>query len=357
MAGIGISTVSLSPANTQNDSSINLIFQAIQSTLIPSIDNFYNLGSFIKSWLAVYAYSFVIKIGLFSTTIISAALSASQTISIPNSGATSASFILSTSSSGQTIAGGLTVTGSFSLTSSFNVSGASSGILQFGVSNTTNSASAGALSYVTVAGTSATGNPIFAWIVNAVQSYCSGINNSASQVWQLCSGAVLGTNVAMQMSTGGILTFPNQPSVLASKSADVSAADSGDGTLVSPVIFDNINNQTGSGYNASTGIYTCPIAGRYRVTGSLLVRSIIANNSSIAIQLNINNGSALIELYNIGMSNMPSGTLVPWGAVTYKAAFNDTLRIQYSVSGNATKNTKTGGDANLGTKICIDFEG
>jgi hypothetical protein len=63
----------------------------------------------------------------------------------------------------------------------------------------------------------------------------------------------------MYIDTNGYVTKPYQPAVTASRSSHVT-------TSMSPIVFDTVTNQTGSNYNASTGLFTAPVAGWYTVS-------------------------------------------------------------------------------------------
>jgi len=68
------------------------------------------------------------------------------------------------------------------------------------------------------------------------------------------------------MSTNNIINnYTAAPSFCANIDASSVSPVSGDGTLYTP-IFDNVSSNIGSGYNASTGIFTVSVPGYYIFT-------------------------------------------------------------------------------------------
>ena len=69
----------------------------------------------------------------------------------------------------------------------------------------------------------------------------------------------------MRISSGGIVTMPNQPAFFGYKSGGGnSTAASGAG------VIDTVGTDVGNNFNTSNGRFTCPVAGRYLVTWTMM---------------------------------------------------------------------------------------
>ena len=69
----------------------------------------------------------------------------------------------------------------------------------------------------------------------------------------------------MRISSGGIVTMPNQPAFFGYKSGGGnSTGASGAG------VIDTVGTDVGNNFNTSNGRFTCPVAGRYLVTWTMM---------------------------------------------------------------------------------------
>jgi hypothetical protein len=69
----------------------------------------------------------------------------------------------------------------------------------------------------------------------------------------------------MRISSGGIVTMPNQPAFFGYKSGGGnSTAANGAG------VIDTVGTDVGNNFNTSNGRFTCPVAGRYLVTWTMM---------------------------------------------------------------------------------------
>lgn len=134
----------------------------------------------------------------------------------------------------------------------------------------------------------------------------------------------------MLISTNGYVTKPYQPAVLATRTTHVT-------TTLSPIIFDNIVNQTGSSYNASTGYFTCPVTGWYFVSFSALL---------------YNMGSASYAYYAINGGQVGPSTIL-YGQFTGSYAIQGAAHLLYC---NAN-DTLSIGFVNNGTNLHSGYIG
>lgn len=114
------------------------------------------------------------------------------------------------------------------------------------------------------------------------------------------------------MEANGRVTMPNQPYYVG---VDRASTYSGTGTVW---VHSTTRVNTGNCMNTSTGVFTCPIAGRYLVMFHVLTRSNAAHN--VAIQ---KNGTAWVAGRDIATSG--EQCTGAWSVVD--CAANDQLRI------------------------------
>jgi len=116
----------------------------------------------------------------------------------------------------------------------------------------------------------------------------------------------------VRMDSGGRVTMPYQPYYVG---VDRASTYSGSGTVW---VHSTTRVNTGSCMNTSTGVFTCPIAGRYLVMFHVLTRANAAHN--VAIQ---KNGTTWVA----GRDITPSGEQCTGAWSVVDCAANDQLRI------------------------------
>ena len=125
----------------------------------------------------------------------------------------------------------------------------------------------------------------------------------------------------MYVDTSGYVTKPYQPSVLAVRSNNITSA-------LNPVIFDNIIDQTGNCYNASTGWFTCPVTGWYLLNFSTIIYSM--GGSSYAF---ISKNGSTYGPTSLGTYSTFSGTYAGQaGSQLVKGAAGDTIGVGWYYS-------------------------
>lgn len=113
----------------------------------------------------------------------------------------------------------------------------------------------------------------------------------------------------LNIDASGRVTMPLQPTFYGYR-------DAGNVTATSVVLHNNIRVNVGSCYNASTGVFTCPIAGVYEI----FVGGHGENSQPVVLQIQLN-GTSITEEYANGAS-YPSVTAF---AIT-SCAVNDQIR-------------------------------
>jgi hypothetical protein len=104
-------------------------------------------------------------------------------------------------------------------------------------------------------------------------SWSFGMSSANSQAFQLSnSGYLHNGSIFFSMSQAGQLNLPGQPAFFAVQSANVINV-TGDGTPYK-VINDTIIFNIGSNYNNSTGIFTAPVTGKYRLSYSSWIQNV-----------------------------------------------------------------------------------
>jgi len=120
-------------------------------------------------------------------------------------------------------------------------------------------------------------------------------NTSASSVyysdslgWTFHTGTILGTTSGTQrmyLTPQGYLRLPYQPS-WGARSLSNTTSSGGTSNANEILRFGETINNTGNHYNSSTGVFTCPVAGRYFVTFSGLYDDSYNNTGAVYIRHN-----------------------------------------------------------------------
>lgn len=117
------------------------------------------------------------------------------------------------------------------------------------------------------------------------------------------------------------------------------------------LVYDN-NGSGGAAYNTSTGIYTVPVAGKYRVTGSTQIGAVTWNVGDTFRAQVLLNGT--LDAQNQWLAQIAAISLAPIVTVsdTVTCAVNDTIQVNYFSSEAGTGST--GAPSNF---ICIELVG
>ena len=144
------------------------------------------------------------------------------------------------------------------------------------------------------------------------------VPSNASVAW------FINNSERMRLNTSGYLTVPNQP-MFAGEHNATEGPTAGDAFVNWTV---NVNTVTAA-WNASTGVYTVPVAGRYFVACSLL-RNTGSGSGGVYLQ---QNGTNVIRLFYCDSGSADSGYAMGSGQTIVDCAINDTLRVVQETSG------------------------
>lgn len=153
------------------------------------------------------------------------------------------------------------------------------------VTNPSDTASSAARETITVGGTSA-GDPTINWNVVGTTDWEMGIDNGDSDKWKLSLGTALGTDDTIVAYTTGEVLKPRNPGFFATINASIPSV-TGDDTAYT-VIFNTETFDTGSNYDATTGVFTAPVDGIYLFTYAINFSGINAAHNSFISDLFIN---------------------------------------------------------------------
>ena len=139
-------------------------------------------------------------------------------------------------------------------------------------------------------------------------------------------------NTALSIDSSGRVSMPNVPAFGARQLSN-SQSSNGNDTANEILVFSSVLYNVGSGYNSSTGVFTCPLAGSYFFTFSGLYDSSYNNQGTAYIRLNGSGSSYSGEKYRGYHHNSGSNYEQISMSGVIVAAVNDTLDIFTGIAG------------------------
>ena len=122
--------------------------------------------------------------------------------------------------------------------------------------------------------------------------------------------------IPMTIDSSGRVTIPAQPSFRAVLITSTN-------TVGNYMVFESVDYNTGNHYNATTGIFTAPVAGRYMVT----VQAFNENNISSQLYVRINNVNKSYSLSYAGSNSSGQQYNMMSQHSVFNLAANDTVRV------------------------------
>lgn len=217
----------------------------------------------------------------------------------------------------------------------------------FTVSNSDNTGTSAAQVRVSVGGGTTSGDPQTSFIVNGVNTWSVGVDNSASDVFSIANNSNLGTNAFQLITTSGAVRWNGQPAFLAYlNSADTNVTGTGTVFQVGSVTaMTEVFDRTGE-FNTN-GTFTSSVDGQYFFAANIQLEGCTIN-SGIEIQIitlnrtystRFNRAAAAT---NIGISlatlaDMDNGDTAQFAVVGYGEA-GDTDDVSASAGGSPLVN-------------------
>lgn len=147
-----------------------------------------------------------------------------------------------------------------------------------------------------------------------------------------------------KVTVGGVQTMPLQPAFLAYKSAPTANA-TGDGTLISPIIYDTELFDVQGNYDNATGIFTAPVTGYYSFSASVSLSNLIAAHVDGFFQFvtSAANQTCFAIIISPGKVFQSSASSTLWSSSNiFRLAAGDTMQVSVQVTGS-TKTVTVGG--------------
>lgn len=212
--------------------------------------------------------------------------------------------------------------------------------------NTNNSSTAAqATILATVGGTSA--GDAFFQASDSVNYWSWGLRHGTSGQFQVSAGSSLGASIVIQITQGGIINEPLQPTFGAYQSPTVANA-TGDGTVYT-IIFNSALYDQASNFNATTGTFTAPAKGIYTLASSVTLNTLGAGHTTGLLQIVTTNRTYTLYDGNIGAARDAANIATISGCVLADMSAGDTATVTITISGS----TKTVGiqqsSSSLGT--------
>jgi hypothetical protein len=134
-----------------------------------------------------------------------------------------------------------------------------------------------------------------------------------------------GGNLALNITTAGVVTTPSQPSFEAYNATDNTYNGTAQNT---PMVYNATYRNAGSHYNTANGTFTAPVAGYYTFFAGAY-----ASNTAITQIWAIQNGARTVSISIKPTGGTPGDTIS--GSATVYLAANDTFGVfAYSQSGS-----------------------
>lgn len=207
--------------------------------------------------------------------------------------------------------------------------------------NTDNTNSNSSASFAASVGGTSAGDPYFRASSGSARSYAVGIDNSDSQSFSIASAASASVTPSdtklIRISSTGNRTAPLNSCVNADLTVAITNA-TGDGTNISPVIFNSELFDQNSNYNPATGLFTAPVAGKYLVTGFVTFSNLSAGHTSGEVKI-IASGANYKSVFNPAAMRDAANLYTATITRIVNVAASGTIQLDAKVSGS----TKTVG--------------
>lgn len=173
----------------------------------------------------------------------------------------------------------------------------------------------------------ASGDSYIQFDINTTGEFRMGVDDDASDAFKISQGSALGTNDTFAMSAAGERTLPLQPAFSADVGTTITNVTGND--VLYTCIYNTEAADQGSDYSTSTGLFTAPIAAKYKFVTTLSLGGITTSQNNCPVWFGVNGTAFTYVFSQESFANVydVSGAFAITGEVVVELAAADTIGV------------------------------
>ncbi len=176
----------------------------------------------------------------------------------------------------------------------------------------------------------AAGDSFVQFDINTTGEFRIGVDDTDDS-FRISQGSALGTSDTFVMTSSGERTMPLQPAFLANNTVTDSDV-TGDGTVVTPVEFNNEVFDQGGNYNDGTDTFTAPVTGKYLLSVDMYLLNFNGTQTSVQVDI-VTTGGTFTIWYSDPTNIHDGGDFSVSGTVFTNMTATDTATVSVVSSG------------------------